>query len=95
MIHRVLLVEGSSVVVQQYKDSLASLNLEIVVEKDGYLALGRLLKENFDSLLVSSHVSSIDGASLITILKMLKSSNRDIITTLIFNCRSFTLRTKF
>lgn len=87
MIHKVLIVESSSFVLDQYKEALSNLGLDLVVEKDGYKALGRLLKENFDSLITSTHVSTIDGASLLTILKMLGSSNQKIPTTLIYQGR--------
>lgn len=87
MIHKVLIVESSSFVLDQYKEALSTLGLDIVVEKDGYKALGRLLKENFDSLVTSTHISTIDGASLVTVLKMLGSSNQNIPTTLIYQGR--------
>lgn len=87
MSHKVLLVESSSFILEQYKEVLSPLGLEIKVEKDGYKALGMLLKENFDSLVTSTHIPTIDGASLVTILKMVESSNRNIPTTLIYQGR--------
>ena len=84
MIHRALVVESSSFVLDQYKEVLLPLGVEVVLEKDGYRALGLLLKENFDSLVVSSHIPTIDGSSLVTILKMVKSSNQSIPSILVY-----------
>lgn len=76
--YRILLVETSKVIVSSIITTLQDFNIEISTLKDGYEALGRLLKEKFDLLIIGGQVSTIDAANLIEILKILPNANQDI-----------------
>ena len=47
------------------------------------MAIGRLLNEKFDILFTSLQNSTIDGASLINSLRIMKGPNEDILAALI------------
>jgi len=44
--------------------------------RDGYEALGCLLKERFDAVITSLQVPTIDGQSLLTVLRTIPGPNR-------------------
>jgi CheY-like chemotaxis protein len=49
---------------------------DIATMRDGYEALGRLLKEPFDAVITSLHVPNIDGQSLLPVLRLIPGPNR-------------------
>ena len=61
-----LIVEGSDVVVGMLKEVLKSQGYRIEVVNDGYLALGRLLAEQFDVLITGLETKRLNGIALIS-----------------------------
>lgn len=84
MKRNVLILESSQAVQKQYAHALERLeflNLEFI--DDGYEALGRLLKENYDCIVASSNSKTIGGSDLLTIVRMVKGPNSRIPNVLI------------
>ena len=84
---KVLLVEPSRTVRAQFRNMVADLDVKVSECEDGYEALGRLLKEEFDIVCTSVQTTTIDGVALLKSLpiynlpskrlhKILSSSSR-------------------
>ncbi len=58
-------------------------DVEITLETDGLTAFARLLKEHFDFIIIPEKAEGLDGASLISALKVVKSPNKDSIVIFI------------
>ena len=73
---RVLIVESSDVTLHFCARILKEFGaVEPFAVRDGYEALGCLLKKPFDAVIVSMQVPTIDGQSLITVLRMIPGLN--------------------
>jgi CheY-like chemotaxis protein/HPt (histidine-containing phosphotransfer) domain-containing protein len=73
---RVLVVEPSVATLQLCVRVLKEFGLTNVASVvDGYEALGWLLKEEFDAVITSLHVPTIDGQSLFTVLRTIPGPN--------------------
>src|SRR5918996_1259745 len=73
---RVLIVEPSLATLQlciRVLKEFGSINVASV--QDGYEALGQLLKEEFDGVITSLHVPTIDGQSLFAVLRTISGPN--------------------
>ncbi len=81
--HRILIIETTKSIAHQYTKILKKLHFDISFAKHGYEALGRLLKEDFDSLITVAQTELLDGVSLIAALRVIKSNNQNIPTLLI------------
>ncbi len=81
--HRALIIENTKSMAHQYLKVLNSLNIESSFARNGYDALGRLLKENFDSLITVAQTELMDGLSLISALRVINTSNQNIPAILI------------
>jgi CheY-like chemotaxis protein/HPt (histidine-containing phosphotransfer) domain-containing protein len=74
---RVLIVETSSVTLQFCVKILNEFGaVQVTSVRDGYEALGCLLKERFDAVITSLQVPTIDGQSLLTVLRTIPGPNR-------------------
>lgn len=81
--HRVLIIESTKSLARQYLKVFHKLNIEGSLAKHGYDALGRLLKEDFDSLITVAQTELLDGISLIAALRAIKTNNQNIPAILI------------
>ena len=81
--YRVLIVELSKTLSSACERILRNIGIRVAVVKDGYEALGRLLKEEFDCLITSKRVATINGIQLIQSLNLLDGPNKDILKVLI------------
>jgi CheY-like chemotaxis protein len=74
---RVMLVDTSRATLEVCVGSLNELGVrEIVALRDGYEALGRLLKEPFDAIITSLRVPMIDGQTLMPVLRIIPGPNQ-------------------
>lgn len=76
--HKALIIEPSKTLQSIYSKILNNLSVRVSIETDGYAGLGRLLKEHFDSLILTHKIKSIDGLALINTLPFFKIPNSDI-----------------
>jgi CheY-like chemotaxis protein len=75
-LERVLIVETSSVTLQFCVKILNEFGaVQVTSVRDGYEALGCLLKERFDAVITSLQVPTIDGQSLVTVLRTIPGPN--------------------
>lgn len=81
--HKTLVIEHSKTMITAYSKILSDLGIRVSVVSDGYEALGRLLREDFDSIVTSQKVNTIDGIDLISIINVLKNINKNMKTVLI------------
>jgi len=73
---RVLIVEPSAAALQFCVNALRSIGApEVSSARDGYEALGFLLKEKFDAVITSLQVPTIDGQSLVAVLRAVPGPN--------------------
>jgi len=73
---RVLIVEPSAAALQFCVNALRSIGVpEVSSARDGYEALGFLLKEKFDAVITSMQVPTIDGQSLAAVLRIVPGPN--------------------
>jgi len=73
---RVLIVEPSAAALQFCVNALRPFDApEVSSARDGYEALGLLLKERFDAVITSLQVPTIDGQSLASVLRALPGPN--------------------
>jgi len=73
---RVLIVEPSAAALQFCVNALRSIGApEVSSVRDGYEALGFLLKEKFDAVITSMQVPTIDGQSLAAVLRIVPGPN--------------------
>ena len=74
---RVLLVDTSRATIEVCVGVLHELGVsEIVTLRDGYEALGRLLKQPFDAVITSLRVPTIDGQTLVPVLRTIPGPNQ-------------------
>lgn len=79
----VLIIEGSSFMVNLYKDSLNSLPVEISVIDDGLEALGWLLREKYDAVIMGAETKSLNGKALLYALRAAGGINRDVMAIIV------------
>lgn len=65
-----LLVENSATVIKLISRILHLANFRIVVQDDGYQALGRALAERFDLVISAQEVRYLNGSALVAALKL-------------------------
>lgn len=80
---RALILENSSMIAKVLSSTLNEKGFHTSFASDGYVAIGRLMNEKFDFLVTSFQTSTIDGASLINSLRVIKGPNKDIPAALI------------
>ncbi len=81
--HRILIVEPAKSMSYRYLKALKKFNVEASFAKDGYDALGRLVKEKFDSMITVAQMEWIKGLQLIASLRIIESDNQNIPVVLI------------
>ncbi len=77
-IHRVLLVDTSEVTLKLCVDALKKFKVDFGKESNGHEALGRLLKEKFDSVIVSMHAPMIGATDLAFVVRNIHGPNQKI-----------------
>ena len=70
-----LIVENSSVLIKILSQTLQSFNFRIVVQDDGYLALGRALAEPFDLIISGNEIKQLNGMAFISALRLAHGLN--------------------
>ena len=70
-----LIVQNTKSFLRRYKQILEGSGIELSTAKNGYDALGRVLKEPFDLLLCDSQLDLISGGDLTKILKTVRVNN--------------------
>jgi len=75
---RGFVVVGSPTMLALCKESLAGLPVVLTTEQDGLRALERLLQERFDFLVTGNTLIGLNGAGLISALRLSDSMNRQI-----------------
>jgi chemotaxis protein histidine kinase CheA len=83
-----LVVENSSTVIKLISRILQHANVRVVVEGDGYIALGRVLNESFDLLISAHEVRQLNGLALIAAAKLAQPAQRSLKTILLTANRS-------
>jgi HPt (histidine-containing phosphotransfer) domain-containing protein len=78
-----LIVEGSHFMSRLYQDSLRDLPLDIAVLEDGLIALGWLLREKYDLVIMGAETKSLNGTALLYALNAAGGINRDIKTIMV------------
>lgn len=68
-LYSALIVESSEVVIGVLREVLLSLGFRVEVAQDGYLALGRLLSEPFDTLITGLELPRLNGIALISAIQ--------------------------
>lgn len=77
-VHRVLLVDTSEVTLKLCVDALKKYKIDFGKESNGHDALGRLLKEKFDSVIVSMHAPMIGATDLAFIVRNISCMNKRV-----------------
>jgi CheY-like chemotaxis protein len=80
---RALILENSNMISKVLAGTLNENGYHSSFAFDGYVAIGRLVNEKFDFLVTSYQTSTIDGASLINSLRVIKGPNQNIPAALI------------
>lgn len=80
---RALLVGDSRATVGLCHGVLAERGYEVVVVRDGYLALHRALTEPFDVLVTTGQTQFLKGEALIAALRLSDTANRDLLTVVL------------
>ena len=88
---RFLVAQNTKSFLRRYKQILEGNNIDFSTAKNGYEALGRLLKEHFDVLLIDSQLELIDGSQLTSIIKKVKPHNPDLKVILVSSNEDLTL----
>ncbi len=78
-----LIIEESNFMVNLYQDSLRSLPVDIAVIGDGLEALGWLLREKYDLVIMSAETKTLNGTALLYALRAAGGINRDIKTIIV------------
>jgi len=74
---RVLLVDTSRATLKACVGVLKQMGVhKIATMQDGYEALGRLLREPYDVIITSLHIPTIDGQSLMPVLRTIPGPNQ-------------------
>lgn len=81
--YKVLIVELSKTLSSACERILRNSGIRVAVVKDGYEALGRLLREEFDCLITSKSVATINGIQLVQGLNIFDGPNKNISKILI------------
>ncbi len=76
--HRLLLVDTSDVTLKLCIEALKRFQIEFATEKNGYDALGRLLKERFDSVIISMHSPWLSGPDLAFLIRNTTNPNKSL-----------------
>ncbi|OQW48899.1 MAG: hypothetical protein A4S09_13100 [Proteobacteria bacterium SG_bin7] len=76
--HRVLLVDTSEVTLKLCVDALKRFRVDFGKESNGHDALGRLLKEKFDSVIISMHAPMIGATDLAFIVRNINGVNKRV-----------------
>lgn len=79
----VLIIESSSFMVSLYKESLNNLPIEISVIDDGLEALGWLLREKYDVVIMGAETKSLNGKALLYALRAAGGINRDVMAIIV------------
>lgn len=77
-VHRVLLVDTSEVTLKICIDALKKFKIDFGKEGNGHDALGRLLKEKFDSVIIAMHAPMIGATDLAFIVRNISGLNKRI-----------------
>ncbi|MBT3981261.1 MAG: response regulator [Bacteriovoracaceae bacterium] len=77
--HRVLIVEKTRVVANVYREYFTEKGIFVSIVESGYQALGRILNENFDSIITCLESGEIDGINLVQILEVMKKRPKGVI----------------
>lgn len=75
--HRALIIETSKLIQKNIVLALSNYDLELSITKDGYEALGRLLKEKFDVIITSMQLPTLDAADLFKIIQEVPNPNKE------------------
>ena len=78
-----LIVEGSTFMRKLYIDSIENKRTELFVVEDGLEALGRLLREKYDFVIMGSETKSLNGTALLYALRAAGGLNKDIQTIMV------------
>ena len=81
--HKTLIIEPSKTLQSIYSKILTNLSVRVSIETDGYVGLGRILKEHFDSLIITHKIKSIDGVALIRSLPFFNIPNKELKITFV------------
>lgn len=81
--HNVLIVEDSKYTGKLCFQALEDMPLRISIMDDGFQALELLLHSQFDMLITSMEVKTLNGIGLIAAIKMSKSPSKDLKTILL------------
>jgi HPt (histidine-containing phosphotransfer) domain-containing protein len=79
----VLIVEGSHFMSSLYQDSLRPLPFDISTLDDGLEALGWLLREKYDLVIMGGETKSLNGTALLYALRATQGINRNIKTIMV------------
>lgn len=78
-----LIVESSSFMSNLYIDSIDNKNIDFSVIEDGLEALGLLLRERYDFVIMGSETKSLNGTALLYALRAAAGINKNIKTVMI------------
>lgn len=73
-----LIIEGSQFMSHLYQNSLRTLPVDISVIEDGLVALGWLLHEKYDLVIMGAETKSLNGTALLYALRAAGGVNRNI-----------------
>ena len=74
MAHKILTTKNINI---DLKEIFSGKDVKIVYEEDGLSAFAKLLKEQFDFVIISQDAQGLDGASLIEAIRVVRSPNKD------------------
>lgn len=80
---RVMLIEPSPLYMEIEKNSLCDEHIELVTEADGYTALGKLLMQKVDVVIVALENPTLNGDTVIAAVKSTHCINKNVKTVLI------------
>ena len=78
-----VIVEASRTNTRLYQNVLEGLPISFAIENDGYLGLGRLLRERHELLITSMEVGPLSGVALISAVKASRRLHKDTKTILL------------
>lgn len=91
---KVLVCESSKIISRKYCEVLSEFNVEVSIARDGYEALGRMLKEHFDVLLTSLRVPLIDAIGLVAVLESIPNPNKNIKSVIVTSSKNLNEKLK-
>lgn len=71
-----LVVENSQYMANLYQHALKNQPVQVTEEDDGFEALGRLLREKFDILIMGAETRTLNGTALLYALRAANGINR-------------------